>query len=74
MKSMRHYATIIGKIFGIIWKAFCLMEILNKNFKADLLRMQGIIYINILGITIKTISHFHSSVRAHFRLHACRAK
>ena len=37
----RHYASIIGKIFGIIWKAFCLMPILSKNLRGDSLRMNG---------------------------------
>ena len=31
-----HYASLVGKIFGIIWKAFCLMQIFGKNLRADL--------------------------------------
>ena len=42
---MRHYACIIGKLFGIIWKAR--RYLFNaKNLRADLLRMQGIISIS----------------------------
>ena len=45
------YASIIGKNFGIIWKAFCAMQSFSKNLRADLLRMQGIISIFIIKTT-----------------------
>ena len=39
---VRHYASIIGKIFGIIWKVFRPMQIFCKNLRvSDLLRMNG---------------------------------
>ena len=41
---------LYAKIFGIIWKAFCITQSFSKNLGADLLRMQGIISIS----TIKT--------------------
>ena len=61
--SIRHYASIIVKIFDIIWKAFCLMQIFRGL--TYVLRMQY--YNNISGNTMKTIklilnTHFHKSV------------
>ena len=66
----------MGKIFSIIWKAFCLMQFFSKNLKANLLRMQGITYINMSDNTFEIIypkSYFHSSVKTHLKLHACKA-
>ena len=38
---MRHYASILGNFFGIIWKAFCLMQNICKNLRANQLKMNG---------------------------------
>ena len=71
LESIRNYARIIGRHN---LESF-LSNANSKNLRVDLLRMQGMYYINISGNTIKTITiyskfHFHSSVRTHLRLNA----
>ena len=59
-KPQGNYVSIMGKIFGIIWKAFCLMQIFNKNLRADLLRMNGnqvMAFLINFTITCKSCQH-----------------
>ena len=63
---MKHYASRIGKIFSIIWKAFCLMQIFRKILRLYLCVKNARYYINISGSTIKggfyiEAMHFHET-------------